>query len=194
MATSTYARRSRSRQRHGSRGQALVEFALVIPLLLVVVLAVGDFGRIYTSLVAVESAAREAADAGAFNPDYWNTDKSASNPSQTVVKMQQVVCSSASSSHLEGYAEPAGTLNHATCTNPSMLCTLERQGQSPADCSSYAVGAGGCGDPATEPPCVVHVQLSYQFNTLIPALLLPNTLTFSRDGRFAVSGLMTTAP
>ena len=177
-----------------NQGQALVEFALVIPLILFLVLAVGDFGRIYTSLVAVEAAAREAADPGAFNPGNWNTDLSSTNPGQAVVKLQQLACSSAASSHLEGYAEPPGTVNHATCTNPTLTCTLERQGQVAADCATYSVGAGGCGDTATDPPCVVHVQLAYQFDTLIRAPVLPTTITFTRDARYAVSSLSTGAP
>lgn len=176
------------------RGQALVEFALVLPLLLVLVLAVGDFGRIYASMVAVEAAAREAADAGAFDPGNWNTDLSATNPQQTVVRMERLACASAANSHLEGYVEPAGTVDHATCTNPSMTCTLEQSGQSPVDCGAYGVGAGGCGDTATDPPCVVHVALAYQFTTFVPVPFLPSTVLFVRDARFAVSGLSTGAP
>lgn len=175
------------------RGQAVVEFALVIPLILVLLLAAGDFGRIYMSLVVVEGAAREAADVGAFDPGNWNTGLSPTNPGQTVVKMQQTACSSAAASHLEGYAEPPGTLNHATCTNPTMTCTLERGGTS-VDCASYVGGSGGCGDTATDPPCIVHVQLTYEFDTLIPTPFLPTTITFARDGRFAVSALSTGAP
>lgn len=176
-------------------GQAIVEFALVIPLILALVLAVGDFGRIYTSLVAVESASREAADVGAFDPGNWNTNLSPGNPAQTVVRMRQAACSSAAASHLEGYAEPPGTQNHANCTNPIMICTLEQSGSAPADCSSYVGGSGGCGDPATDPPCVVHVALTYQFDTLVHVGgWLPTTVTFSRDARFAVSSLSTGAP
>jgi hypothetical protein len=175
-------------------GQAVTEFALVIPLLLLLMLAVGDLGRVYTSLVAVEAAAREAADLGAFLPSNWNTDLSPSNPSQAVVKMEQAACSSAAQSHLEGYAEPAGTVNHATCTNPSMTCTIEQQGQTPVDCASYVGGIGGCGDTATDPPCVVHVALTYEFDTLVRAPFLPASITFTRDARFAVSGLSTGAP
>jgi hypothetical protein len=172
----------------------VVEFALVIPLILLLVLAVGDFGRIYTSLVAVEAAAREAADLGAFDPGNWNTDLSPSNPGQTVVRMEHAACSSAAASHLEGYVEPVGTVNHATCTNPTLTCTLEQSGGGSADCATYVGGSGGCGDPATDPPCVVHVQLTYEFDTFVPIPILPATVTFTRDARFAVSGLSTGAP
>jgi Flp pilus assembly protein TadG len=177
-----------------SAGQAVAEFALIAPLVLLLLLAVGDFGRLYTSLVAVEASAREAADLGAFDPGNWNAALGPLNPSQTVVRMKQAACSSAAQSHLEGYAEPAGTVNHATCTNPSMTCTLEQPGQPPVDCASYTGGSGGCGDITTDPPCVVHVALTYEFDTLIRLPFPPPTLTFTRDARFAVSGLSTGAP
>jgi len=65
------ARRPLQRRRHS--GQSVVEFALVVPVLLLILLAIADFGRMYTSAVAVESAGREAADFGAFDATYWNT-------------------------------------------------------------------------------------------------------------------------
>ncbi len=175
-------------------GQALAEFALVVPILLVLLFGVADFGRLYTSVIAVESAAREAADLGAFDPSNWNAALSPTNPSQTVVRMEQAACNSAALSHLEGYAEPPGTVNHATCTNPSMTCTLEQPGHSPVDCASYTGGSGGCGDTATNPPCVVHVALTYEFDTLVSVPFIPSMLTFTRDARYAVSGLSTGSP
>ena len=43
------------------RGQALVEFALVLPVLLVLLLLAVDFGRLFTTYVSVNNAAREGA-------------------------------------------------------------------------------------------------------------------------------------
>jgi len=54
------AHRSRS-----SRGQALVEFGLVLPLLLIFLLGVADFGRVFTAGIAEEAAARNGAEAAA---------------------------------------------------------------------------------------------------------------------------------
>ena len=47
------------------RGQTMVEFALVLPLLLVILLGVVDFGRIFTAGITMEAAARNAAEAAA---------------------------------------------------------------------------------------------------------------------------------
>jgi hypothetical protein len=48
-----------------SRGQTLVEFALTLPLLLVILLGVVDFGRVFTAGITMEAAARNAAEAAA---------------------------------------------------------------------------------------------------------------------------------
>lgn len=49
------------RHRHSSRGQSLVEFALVIPFLLVILLIVVDVGRTIFAFNTVSEAARTAA-------------------------------------------------------------------------------------------------------------------------------------
>lgn len=49
----------------GERGQSLVEFAMVLPLLLLVLFAIIDFGRIYQGHVTLTNAVREGARLGA---------------------------------------------------------------------------------------------------------------------------------
>lgn len=51
-----------SRARAGARGQSMVEFALIVPILLVLFVAVADFGRIFATVIALESATRDAAE------------------------------------------------------------------------------------------------------------------------------------
>ena len=53
--------RSPDRPMRGARGQALVEFALVAPMFLVLLVAIFDFGRVVWSRNALENAAREGA-------------------------------------------------------------------------------------------------------------------------------------
>ena len=48
------------------RGQAFVEFALVLPMLLVLLLGIADFGRVFSAGIALEAAARDAAEVGAL--------------------------------------------------------------------------------------------------------------------------------
>src|SRR5689334_12700166 len=61
------------RPRHGAVGQSVVEFAIVAPVMILMVVAIADLGRVYTSAVAVEAAAREAADYGSFQASNWST-------------------------------------------------------------------------------------------------------------------------
>jgi Flp pilus assembly protein TadG len=65
-------KRDRSRgERHTTRrrlGQSLVEFALVLPVLLFMVVIAIDFGRLFFSFVQIHNAAREAANYAASAP------------------------------------------------------------------------------------------------------------------------------
>lgn len=58
----------RRQLRSGSRGQALVELALVTPILLLLLLAAIDLGRVYYAQISVENAAREAALVASSSP------------------------------------------------------------------------------------------------------------------------------
>lgn len=66
--------RHRMARRSGSsRGQSLVEFALLVPILLLIVLFALDFGRIYMGWVTVNGMARIGANYAALHPDAWTT-------------------------------------------------------------------------------------------------------------------------
>jgi hypothetical protein len=171
-----------------------VEFALVFPLMLLLVVAVADFGRLYVSAIAVEDAAREAADFGAFTTANWATVSGTYNGPATVAQMEDRACTSASGSHLEGYVAGPPTLGgQATCTNPTFSCTLETTAGQVADCAtSGGVVAGiDCANAATEPPCIVHVQMAYDFSMFGAIGPLPATVHFARDSRFSMSALPT---
>jgi hypothetical protein len=48
------------------RGQSLVEFALVLPMLLVLLLGIADFGRVFQAGIVTEAAARSGAESAAL--------------------------------------------------------------------------------------------------------------------------------
>jgi hypothetical protein len=64
------SRRRRNRP-HRPKGQGLVEFALVLPLLLLVLLLAVDFGRAFYSWVILQNASRLGANYAALNPEGW---------------------------------------------------------------------------------------------------------------------------
>ena len=154
-------------------------------------LGIADFGRLYASTVAVEAAAREAADFGAFDASYW-TD---ANVGVTVNEMQRRACVAASGSHLEGY-ETTDPVDNATCTNPTFSCSLERNGAS-TDCGSshgFTNGIDCSLIPPPELPCTVHVTLQYEFRTLLGLPPIPASIQVVRQSWFRISNLEPPAP
>jgi Flp pilus assembly protein TadG len=59
--------RSRSRPGKGERGQSLMEFALVMPVFLILVLSIVDFGWGLRAYITVTNSAREGARLGAVS-------------------------------------------------------------------------------------------------------------------------------
>jgi Flp pilus assembly protein TadG len=170
----------------------VTEFALVVPVLMLLLIAIADFGRIYASAVAVEAAGREAADYGAFDASYWQTTSTPPNQPNyvtTVNEMQRRACVAAAGSHLEGY-QTTDPVNNSTCTNPSFSCTLERNGAT-TDCMNPGgfVNGTDCSNPATDPPCTVHVQMTYTFQTFLSVPPMPTSVQLVRDSRFRISCL-----
>lgn len=62
-------------QHDGQGGQATVEMALVLPVLLLIVIGIVEFGRIYSDHLILQNAAREGvrvAAVGGTDGDVWN--------------------------------------------------------------------------------------------------------------------------
>lgn len=74
-----------------TRGQALVEFALILPVLLLILMVLIEVARLFSAWLIVENSAREAARyavTGAFNPDHC-TDLDHCDASQALPKDQR---------------------------------------------------------------------------------------------------------
>lgn len=68
-----------------SRGQALVELALVLPVLLLVLVAAGDLARVFAARITIESAARAGALEAATNPSSFVEDQACDAVSNRVM-------------------------------------------------------------------------------------------------------------
>ena len=186
-----------SRDRASQRGQSIVEFTLVLPVMLILLLAIVDVARIYTTMMSVESAAREAADYGTtLGAGKWQAGLPATT---TMTEMERRSCVAAAD--LPDYADPDGNPQNGGCTNPSFsYCVRTSVG---APCAALDPAAS-CDDPLRNPPCIVTVTLSYDFHLLAPLNFqfmgtsygFPSTLSFSRDSSFAMTDidLAPTAP
>ena len=164
------------------RGQSLVEFALLLPLVLFLMVAIADFGRLFNSMIAVESAAREAADYGAMQgKSKWDGSSIAglAQITDNETEMRARACTAASTlSDYEG--DPPGTTN-MTCTNPSFAYTYNVvRPPSSGDCSTQG---------EFDDPCIIHVTLTYQFRMFANFAPLPPTIDVTRESHFAISDL-----
>lgn len=182
------------RRREG--GQSVVEFALVLPILLVVLLAIVDFSRIYTTMMSVESAAREAADYGTtLGAGKWQVGSPAD---ATVAEMTKRGCVAASD--LPDYRDPDGDPSNG-CENPGFdFCLTTSVGGTCGDLDADA----HCENPTRAVPCTVTVTLTHTFKLISPFNIevfgvrigVPSTITFQRESTFAMTDidLSTAAP
>jgi hypothetical protein len=173
------------KHRTRERGQGVAEFALVIPLMFVLAVAIGDFGRLFTAMIAVESAAREAADYGAFlGSDAWTSGAApwATNESE----MKRRAC--AASSQLGDFDDTAGTCSN----NPVVAWELwETNGITKKPDHVINPLTEECGGRVgVVDPCVVHVTVTFTFHPIVPLPPVPKSLTIKREAWFAVSDLV----
>ena len=131
------------------RGQAIAEFALILPMLLGLVGAGIDFARAFEGSMTLEAAARNAAEAAA----YESLDLTAAQ-----AKAREVVCTE--SRRLPGF-EPGSGGDVATCTNPALTVTYSRDPDAPGANDRY-------------PLVTVTVTTAMEFDLTVPWPFLPN--------------------
>lgn len=78
-------RRPRDKNRTPRRGQAMVEFAMVLPIIALLLVMALDFGRVFFGWVALQNATRIAADFAASNADAFPSNAA------TLARYQAVV-------------------------------------------------------------------------------------------------------
>lgn len=196
--------RSHARGTDDPRGQSFVEFALVLPMLLVLLLGIADFGRVFQAGIVMESAARNAAEAAA--QEYLQIRRSSTpatgddfNRIRSVA--EAAVCEEADLLPVERGGDPCDITYAAVCIHDD-----------PAELASYGSGCGGggsgapaeCDDMHASWPShwapgnlgSVEVRVCYRFDTIVPMadLRLPfgnglnlGTLWLERSRVFAVA-------
>ena len=76
---------SRLRRRPRTRGQSLVEFALILPLLMIFLATVLDLGRIYYANISLLNAAREGAFQASKTPDSYDAGQPCDTDTNLIV-------------------------------------------------------------------------------------------------------------
>jgi len=158
------------------RGQSLVEFALVFPLLMVLLLGVADFGRVFSAGITTEAAARDAAETGAISR-LRTKPPGPGDPPYYQALHQEIAKIACSESRLLPNATFVAT--DRTCPSEPVIRVCVHDGQDPA-CGQPINGFGaaipaecsGMGDPwsnATSGESASHsveVRICYHFTTL----------------------------
>ena len=130
---------SRPTARRTHRGQSLVEFALILPILMTMFGAAVDVARVYQAWVTLEGATRDAAEQVA-------TDVTITTSTAATTRAQQIVC--AEMSGITGYVVGGGS-----CTTPSVTVAWSK--------STSAAGA-----TIKNPIVTTSVTSSFPFRTL----------------------------
>jgi TadE-like protein len=155
------------------RGQALAEFALVIPMLLLILLTVADFGRYFAASISIESMARTSAEIAA--QEYVQEEAASLSPKQygLIHKLAwQSVCD-------EGHDLPNATPGSGggECSGlPTLVCvhdtidpicgtTYNGAGGVPAQCNGLQPGAAPTPTLDSQAHNYVEVRVCYRFNS-----------------------------
>lgn len=159
------------------RGQSLVEFALVLPMLIVLLLGIADFGRVFYAGIVTEAAARNAAEAVA--QEYLQMRRGTAVPTAADYDRLHATAIASACTEAERLPNRAGT--GTSCTMPAVaVCIHDDEAELPG----YAA-AGNCGKEAVAAPAecsamqpgwtpgkpsdqlpFVEVRVCYQFTTL----------------------------
>jgi Flp pilus assembly protein TadG len=147
-------------------GQALVEFAIILPILLTIFGAAVDMARLYGGWVTLEGATRDAAEQIA-------SDTTVLTLAQAQTKAQQIVCTE--TSRLAGFVAPVG--NPSACTSPTVVVTAW---------SSSPTAPGGT---TVNPIVSTSVTVTFPFRTLFayPLLTHSGAWTLSSNQSYAIA-------
>lgn len=159
MAQTNTTQRGRS-----TRGQSLVELALILPFLLAFVGGATDLARAYQASLTLESAVRNAAEYVATN---------SADSAEAAVDAQRIVC--LETSELPGFVTGTGPQPLETCTAPAVTVP------------TFSVSTTAVGATNKNPIGTAKVRATLTFSMLFAYPLLPShSWTLSADASYSV--------
>lgn len=187
LLTSLYV--GRRSKRSARAGQALVEFALVLPVMILILLVAIDFGRLFFSYVQITNAAREGAAYGISSPNDSSGIDARARQETNVQSQSQgsagaITVTTTCSPEACATAQTSATRNVVTVTVSQPFTFLTPViggvvGTLTLKSSASSVALGQAGVPITPPPCIPVPDVTGQAptaanTTLIAAGLVPN--------------------
>jgi PKD repeat protein len=168
------ATRLRTHLHSRTRGQSLVEFALVLPIIMLLTLTALDFGRVYLGYINLQNMARIAANFAANNPTAWTVS------ADPIVQANRLIAQS--KYQKEVLADAAAT----NCNLPVVA------GNQTAPAPTFT-DADGDGTP--EIGDVAQVAVSCTFGVITPVIsnIVGGSVQVSAASRFPVKSGMTAA-
>jgi Flp pilus assembly protein TadG len=153
-----------------TRGQSLVEFALILPIMLTLFGACIDIARVYGAWVTVEAAARDAAEQVA-------SDAAITTNSAATTRAKQIVCTETSG--LAGFVAPVG--NPTACTAPTVVVAC-----APVSCVPSTTAPGAT---SVNPIATVTVTVTFPFRTIFgyPLFTQAGAWTLSSNQSYAIA-------
>jgi len=146
-----YDRRLRRTPQENERGASAVEFALVMPFLMLIVFGIIVYGMVFAQSLSLSNAARQAARSGVID-------------GTTCSQITQLSHDAAGTVGMDGSAATVtittGTSEASAKSNP--VCTT---GGSPPPCKGTTAGTN------------VYVTLTYNTNPVVPFVPVPSKLT-----------------
>jgi len=169
------------RRRAAQTGQSLVEFALVTPVLLMLVVIVADFGRVFAASLAAEAAARDAAEVVA-NEYLANAPGPLSDPAPagttTYYAPLHALAAKTVCNEMADQANTAFDPATSTCVGMPLIEACIHDGQD-TECATEAQGAAippECANLASPPtnatagpgtPRWTEVRICYKFTPIL---------------------------
>ena len=168
------ATRLRTHLHSRTRGQSLVEFALVLPIIMMLTLTALDFGRVYLGYINLQNMARIAANFAANNPTAWT------------VSLDPVV----QANHLQAQAKyQKEILGDAAASN----CNLPVVGGVQTAPAPTFTDADGDGTPEIGDVATVGVSCTFGVITPVISNIVGGSVQVSAASKFPVKSGMTAA-
>lgn len=134
-------------RRDRSRGQSMVELALVLPLFLLMLFGLVDMGRLVYASTTMSQAAREAARVASVEA-YWigSTDPSCNQPGGPTCPANEAAMRANVAAAANGMMEPFGAISaanvHIACTAPTASPPAGQWTSPTNNCGSATVRKG----------------------------------------------------